>query len=207
MKCAIAYDNDKGRDGLRSLVSANRDWELCADARIDRDAYELALKTQPDVVVMDVAVPAFGISLARLLRDDLPGASCLLFTNVYGIDTVTSAVAADVKGYVLKREGQHVLAAAINMLGAGSRYYSPAVVDIIVEAADKPLRREPKAFTLRELEITRLVANGYTNKNIAHLLGVSPRTVEFYRGSAMRKAGAHSGSELVRFAMRYKLIA
>ena len=203
----IASDSEPVRDGLRSLISLTRDWELCGEARVGRDAYELALEKQPDVVIVDMVAPAMGISLARLLRDDLPAAQCLLLTIHDAADTVKSAIAAGVKGYVLKRGGDSDILAAIRRLDAGHSYYSPVVLDVIADSASGERRTDPAAFTARELSVISLVAHGCANRNMAELLGISVRTVEAHRAAAMRKVGVRSGAALVAFALQHKLIA
>jgi DNA-binding NarL/FixJ family response regulator len=207
VRILIAFESEPVRHALRSLIASNSDWELCGEARVGRSAYELALKTKPDVVVVDTVAPAMGISLSRLLRDDLPDAQCLLLTIHEAADTVMSAVAAGVKGYVLKREGDHDLANAIRKLAAGRSFYSPAILDVIVDAASTARGKHLKAFSARELSVTTLLAEGRTNGETAKLLGISIRTVESHRHGAMRKAGVHTASELVAFAMRHKMIA
>jgi DNA-binding NarL/FixJ family response regulator len=206
LKILVASDSEMLRTGLRLLISSNPDWEPCGEASVGQAAYELACRKRPDVVVVDMAVPAMAISLARLLCDDLPDARCVILTIHSDAETVKSAVAAGVKGYVLKREGEDGLARAISQISTGRIYYSPAILDVIADIAETDRSRDRPAFSPRELAVIALVAEWRTNADIGARLGISARTAENHRASAMRKAGVRSASELVAFAMRHKII-
>jgi DNA-binding NarL/FixJ family response regulator len=207
LKVLVASDSDMLRAGLRRLISSYPEWASCGEAKLGPAAYDLARQNQPDVFILDMTVPAMAISLARLLRDDLPGVQCLVFTIHSEFEIVKSAVAAGVKGYVLKREGEEGLARAINQLGEGRAYYSPAILDVIADIAQKGRGGGHPAFSPRELAVIAFVAEGRTNADIGVRLGISTRTAETHRASAMRRAGVRSASELVAFAMRHRLIA
>ena len=208
-KILIAHDHDAIHGGGVSLplAAANRNWDLCGEERVG-SAYNAALQTRPDVVVLDITRSVVeGISLARLLRDDLPSAKTLLFTRHYDVVTVTSAVAAGVTGYVLRSERERRLAIAINRLAQGRTCYSMAVINVIADANGTRFQKDRSAFTPRELEVTRLIANGHTSKTAASQLGIGTRTVRTHRTSALRKAGVRTNADLVSFAIRQQLIA
>jgi DNA-binding NarL/FixJ family response regulator len=136
LRILIVDDYEIVRHGVRALVSANSNWEVCGEAHSGTAAYALAMRTKPDIVILDLSMPGLnGVSLARLLHEDLPEAMLLAFTMRDDADTVKAALSAGVKGYVLKSEGEKQLALAINALGAKRSYYSPAILDFITEAA------------------------------------------------------------------------
>jgi DNA-binding NarL/FixJ family response regulator len=208
LRILIVDDYEIVRHGIRALVSTNPNWEVCGEAHSGTSAYALAMRTKPEVVILDLSMPGLGgISLARLLREDLPEVMMLAFTMRDDADTVKAALGAGVKGYVLKSEGEKQLAAAINALGARRSYYSPAILDFITDTAANDAGGGPAGFTPREVKVTELIAKGLSNRAIADLLGISVKTVESHRASALRKAGVHTGPELVRFAIRHQLIA
>src|SRR5688572_6274127 len=106
LRILIADDYEIVRHGIRALVSTNANWEVCGEAHSGTSAYALSMRLKPDIVVLDVSMPGLGgISLARLLREDLPETMLLAFTMRDDADTVRAALSAGVKGYVLKSEG------------------------------------------------------------------------------------------------------
>lgn len=144
------------------------------------------------------------MSLAQQLHQDLPEARLLAYAMSETQKAVLGALAAGFKGYVLKSEGERQLRSAVAALGARRTHFSPAILHLIVDAVAND--RHPSDFTRRELEVTRLIADGHSNKSIARLLGVGQKTVETHRASVLRKAGTNSGAELVRYAIRNQLI-
>src|SRR5688572_15071573 len=135
-----------------------------------------------------------GVGLAQRLNADLPEAKCLLFTLHNDIGTVKSAIAAGVRGYVLKDDGHQVLATAVNRLGRGLSYFSSPVLDLIADLAEKGAPSVRTDFTPRELAIISLVADGYTIEEIAKRLDIKPTTAESNRTSVMRRAGARTAA-------------
>jgi DNA-binding NarL/FixJ family response regulator len=206
LRILLVDDYEIVRHGVRALIASNPAWEVCGEAHSGTSAYAAAMHMRPDLVVLDLSMPGLGgISLARLLREDVPDAMLLAFTMRDDADTVKAALSAGIKGYVLKSEGEKQLAAAISALGAKRSYYSPAILDFITDAASDSSGFA--GFTAREVKVTELIAKGLSNRAIADLLGISVKTVESHRASALRKAGVHTGPELVRYAIRHQLIA
>jgi DNA-binding NarL/FixJ family response regulator len=199
----VAFGTDGVRADLQSLIAKKTDWKLCGAARI-AEAYELALDTQPDIVVIDIVMPEAGISLARLLRDDLPDARCIILTTRSDAEMIRSALAAGVKGYVLKQDGDAELAAAIAHTAGRQSYFSPAVLDAIVGLAGGEPSSE--VLTWEEVAVLRSIANGDTSDRAAEMLGLSVKALAATRASAMHKAGARNVSELIRFAKRKGII-
>lgn len=208
LRVLIADDHEIVRHGVRDLVNSHDGWEVCGEAEDGQTAYELALETKPDVIVLDVSMARLnGVTLARMLKQELPATNILLFTMLEDQETVNSALAAGVRGYVLKSEGDAQLLAAIAALGTRRPFFSPSITELVVDAAVNDRQKSClESFTTRELEVAQLIAEGHSNKEIARTLDLSVKTVESHRAAALRKAGVHTAAELVRFAIKHNLI-
>ena len=208
LRILIADDHEIVRKGLRDVIEAHPGWDLCGEAADGEAALKIALQEKPDVVVLDVSLPILnGLALTRRLKQDCPGAKVLLFTAHDDDETVIGALAVGARGYVLKTESEHALEAAISALGANRPYFSSYVSEVLLEAATKKRRKSRvESFTMREMEVAQLVAEGNSNKQIARRLAISIKTVESHRAAAFRKAGATTAAQLVRFAIKHNLI-
>jgi DNA-binding NarL/FixJ family response regulator len=208
LRVMIADDHEIVRKGVRDLVDAHPGWMVCAEAGNGEEAMELALREQPDVVILDVTMPILnGVALTRRLRQECPAARVLLFTMHDDDQTVNAALAAGARGYLLKTDSGRQLEAAIAALGANRPYFSSLVSEILLDAAIHERHRSRlESFTVRELEVAQLIAEGNSNKQIARHLEISIKTVETHRSSAMRKASARTAAEFVRFAIKQHMI-
>lgn len=208
LRILIADDQEIVRKGVRAVIESQAGWEVCGEAADGQTALDLALHEKPDVVIIDVAIPGLnGVALTRRLRQDLAGVRVLVFTLRDDDETVGSALAAGARGYLLKTDSQEQLQAAISSLGANRPYFSNFVSELLIDAVTHDgTRSRLDSFTRRELEVAQLIAEGNANKQIARLLGISVKTVESHRAGAMRKAGAHTAGEFVRFAIKHHLI-
>jgi DNA-binding NarL/FixJ family response regulator len=208
LRVLIADDHEIVRHGVRDLVSGHSGWEVCGEAADGQEAVALALKTQPNVAVLDVGLPRLnGVTATRLIRKGSPRTRVLLFTMHEDEETVYEALAAGARGYLLKTEGDQQLEEAITALGAGRPYFSSAVTQFLLDASLTERKRSLlESFTTRELEVAQLIAEGYSNKSIARQLAISVKTVESHRAAVLRKAEVHTAAEFVRFAIRHNLI-
>lgn len=208
LRILLADDHEVVRRGVCDVIAAQPGWEVVGEAADGETAYELAIQLQPDVAILDVCLPRVnGVTLTRRLHQDAPRISVLLFTMSDDDQTVNDGLAAGAKGYVLKTDTQQHLNAAISAIGAKRPYFSPWVSELLLDGLVQDRQRSRlAAFTTRELAVAQLIAEGETNKRIASDLGISIKTVETHRASAMRKAGVRTAGELVRFAIRQHLI-
>ena len=208
LRILIADDHEIVRKGVRDVVESHPGWEVCGEAADGQEALEIALREKPDIAVLDVSLPKLnGVALARRLRKDCPNTRVLLFTMHDDDETVSSGLAAGARGYVLKSDSGSNLEAAISALHANRLYFSWPVSELLLDAAMNERRRSRlESFTIRELEVAQLIAEGNGNKQIARLLDVSIKTVESHRAAAMRKAGTRTAAEFVRFAIKNNLI-
>jgi DNA-binding NarL/FixJ family response regulator len=208
LRILIADDHEIVRKGVRDVVEAHPGWEVCGEAGDGDSALSIALREKPDVAVLDVSLPVLnGVAVTRRLKQECAGVNVLLFTVHDDDETVSSALAAGVRGYVLKTESERYLEAAISALGANRPYFSSFVSEVLLEAATRERRKSRiESFTMREIEVAQLIAEGESNKQIARRLEISVKTVESHRAAAFRKAHARSAAELVRFAIKHNLI-
>lgn len=208
LRILIADDHEIVRKGVRDVIEGHPGWQVCAEASDGQQALELALKEKPDIAVLDVTLPILnGIAVTQRLRKEQPHVRVLLFTMHDDDDTVSRGLAAGARGYVLKSDSESHLEAAISALGANRPYFSAPVSELLLDAAlNERKRSKLESFTIRELEVAQLIAEGNSNKQIGRLLDISIKTVESHRAAAMRKAGVHTAAEFVRFAIKHNLI-
>lgn len=208
LRILVADDHDIVRKGVRDIIEGHPGWEVCAEASDGQQALELALKHKPDIAVLDVSLPILnGVALTRRLHKEVPQVRVLLFTMHDDDETVSGGLAAGARGYVLKSDSESNLEAAISALWANRLYFSSPVSELLLDAAlNERKRSRLESFTIRELEVAQLIAEGNGNKQIARLLDISIKTVESHRGAAMRKAGVRTAAEFVRFAIKHNLI-
>jgi len=204
----LADDHEVVRRGVSEIISSNPAWEVVGEAADGDTAFEMALNLRPDIAVLDVSLPHMnGVTLTRRLKQEAPEISVLLFTMRDDDETVNEGLAAGAKGYILKTDTQQHLSAAISAIGARRPYFSPWVSELLLDGLVQDRKRSRlKTFTVRELEVAQLIAEGQSNKAIARDLSISVKTVETHRASAMRKAGVRTAGEFVRFAIKQHLI-
>jgi DNA-binding NarL/FixJ family response regulator len=208
LRILIADDHEIVRKGVRDVIEAHPGWEVVGEAADGQHALDLALREKPDVAVLDVSLPVMnGVALTRRLKQECPKINVLLFTMHDDDETVSNGLAAGARGYILKTDSERYLEAAISALGANRPYFSSFVSELLLDAAVNDRKRSRlESFTVRELEVAQLIAEGNSNKQIARLLTISIKTVESHRAAAMRKAGVRTAAEFVRFAIKHNLI-
>jgi two-component system response regulator NreC len=205
----IADDHGVVRAGLRALLSAEADLEVVGEAATGEAAVRLAVQRQPDVVLTDFGMPGMdGIEVARTLAEQAPNTRVLLLTVHEDAALLREALKAGAAGYVIKRAVESELINAIRAAAAGDLYVHPSMTRSLLEE-DEPALANGGALgrlTPREIEVLRLIAEGYTNIQSADLLCLSPRTVETHRANIRAKLQMDSRAELVRFAARHGLL-
>lgn len=209
IRVLIADDHGVVRAGLRALLSAEPDLLVVGEAATGEEAVRLALHRQPDVVLMDIKMPEMdGLEATRSLAQQAPRVRVLLLTVHEDPALLREALRAGAAGYVIKRAVESELISAIRASAAGDLYVHPSLTRSLLEekgpapADDGALGR----LTPREIEVLRLIAQGFTNTQIAEHLCLSPRTVESHRANVRAKLNLDSRAELVRFAARHGLL-
>ncbi len=216
----IADDHDVVRRGLRALIEA-AGHQVCGEAATGRDAVAIAERTAPHVVVLDVSMPDLnGLEAAARIRATLPNVEILIVTAHDSEEVVRSVLAAGVRGYVLKSDAGRDLVAAIEDLLLHRPHFTTRVAEMVLAgylggpaAASVPIAAPapsgPAAtarLTPREREVLQLLAEGKGAKQIAAELSISVKTVETHRTNLMRTLGLDSISDLVRYAVRNRII-
>jgi RNA polymerase sigma factor (sigma-70 family) len=181
--------------------------EIVAEASNGREAVDMAREFQPDVALIDVAMPLLnGIDAARAILTHCPRTRTILLTMHKETNYVLEALRAGVKGYVLKTQAASDLVNAIRSTLEGAVYLSPGISDGVVEAA---LNKDSVALdplTQRERQVLQLIAEGKTNKEVSQELGMSVKTVDTHRRNLMAKLNIHETASLVRHAIKIGLI-
>jgi DNA-binding NarL/FixJ family response regulator len=208
LQILIADDHEIVRRGVRGIIEAHPGWEVCCEAADGGTVLDLVRLHHPDIAILDVSLPGLnGIAVTRQLRQACPETEVLLFTMHDDNETVSGGLAAGARGYILKNDGDEQLVSAITALGNHRPYFSAVVSELLLDAAMNDRKKSRlESFTVRELEVAQLIAEGESNKRIARKLGISIKTVESHRAAAMRKAGVRTAAEFVRFAIKHNLI-
>ncbi len=202
----IVDDHLVVRRGLRAILEAQPGWAVVGEAENGLEGVELAESLQPDVVIMDVAMPMMnGIEATRRIKSVSPNTAVLVFTMVDSEELVRDVLSAGARGYLLKSDAERQIVAAVESLAAGRPFLSAVAAERILEAylrGPGPNAAPPEPLTPREREVTQAIAEGLTNKEIARRLGISVKTVETHRATLMRKIGARSAVDVARYAAR-----
>lgn len=228
IRVLIADDHALVREGIRHVLDLDHDIVVIAEAANGREAVELALSHRPDVAVLDISMPEeSGLSAAARLRSLMPELRILLLSMHEQAEYVRESMRVGCHGYILKDSAGAELRAAIRTVHEGGTFVSPGVkrvandgdgagppgaiaAAVVPHQAPNDQQRHRDALmgtlTARERDVLRGVARGLTNKAIGAERGISPRTVEAYRESLMRKLNIHSVAGLTRFALEVGLI-
>jgi two-component system response regulator NreC len=195
---------------LRALLNAEPGLEVVGEAPNGDDALRLARTLQPDVVLLDISMPGLGgIEATRRIVELQPGTRVLILTVHEEKALLQEAIRVGAAGYILKRAVGSELMDAVRAVARGDLYIHPAMTRALLtgtKAAADVGSGEPESLTSREVEVLKLIAAGYTNRQIADRLILSVRTVESHRANLMDKLGLHSRVELVRYAAGHGLL-
>lgn len=205
LRVLLADDHGFIREGLKALVSAQPDMEVVGEAGDGEAALQVVEDCAPDIVVMDVSMPRLnGTQATAQIRARCPNVKVLALSMHEDTAYLRGLLEAGASGYVLKRSAPQELIQALRHVAAGGTYLDPALASRLTAAlVGRPsLRGENAGQPLSEREdaVIRLVARGYTNREVAEQLGLSIKTAESYRARAMEKLELASRAELVRHA-------
>jgi DNA-binding NarL/FixJ family response regulator len=201
LRVFVVDDHPVVRDGLRTLIDAAPDMAVVGEAFDGETAVREAIELRPDAVVMDVSMPGMsGLEATARIRQNCPEVRVVALTAHEDRGYLKELLAVGATGYVLKRTAAEGLVRAIRCAAAGETYLDPAVAEQV--AAGAPEEPEPVRAELseREVEVLRLIAEGFLNKQIAARMGISVETVETDKARAMEKLGAKSRVDVVRYA-------
>lgn len=208
----IIDDHQMMRDALVSIFSRHKDIKVVGQASDGREGAEKAAKLKPDVVTLDIAMPNLnGLDAARHIRRR-SASTRIVLVSAYEDDVfIQHALEAGVDGFVCKKSAAETLAAAVRDVAHGTKAFSPAVKKRLdqyekTDGGRKLMRRKTDSLTEREVEVLQLVAEGNANKQTADKLGISMKTVEKHRQSAMNKLHIHDTAGLTRYAIAAGLV-
>ncbi|NOZ28994.1 MAG: response regulator transcription factor [Chloroflexi bacterium] len=211
IRVLLADDHAVVRDGLRLILEAQGDIAVTGDATDGREAVRLAQALQPDVIVIDIAMPLLnGIEATHQILQVCPDAQVVILSMHATSEHIYRALQAGAQGYLLKESAGQEVVEAVRAVYAGQRYLSQRIVGTVIEeyvqlresgSSTSPLQR----LTAREREILQLVVEGKSSAEIADILSLSTKTVETYRSRLMQKLDIHDLPGLVKFAIQHGL--
>ncbi len=204
LRIVLADDHETVREGLKMIVNAQEDMEVVGVASDGREAVTRAQELQPDVLVMDVSMPNLnGLKATEKINELCPQVKVLTLSRHADDGYIRELLGAGARAYVLKQSAPSELIHAIRAIAAGGKYIDPKLAGKVMDNySDRAVRGEPKGnLTDRESEILRLIALGYSNKEIAARLSLSVKTVEVHKANAMRRLNITSRIDLVRYAI------
>ena len=208
LRVFLVDDHPVMREGLKTLVNAQPDMEVIGEAGDGETAWRQVCELQPDVVVMDISLPGLnGKEATVYIKSRCPQAVVLALSVHEDQVYLRQLLEAGASGYVLKRAAAAELIHAVRTVAAGGVYLDPSLADTLVVSIvrKQPLRGETEGSDLseREAEVLRLVARGYSNKEIAAQLSISTKTVDTYRARSMEKLGLSSRADIVSYALEH----
>jgi two-component system, NarL family, response regulator LiaR len=205
IRILVVDDHSVVRQGLRMFLSLDPDFEIVAEAEDGAKAVELARQLQPDVALMDLLMPVMdGIEATTAIRCASPDTEVIALTSVLEDAAVIDAVRAGAIGYLLKDAQADELCRAIRAAAAGQVQLSPKAAERLVREVRAPT--SPEALTERETEVLRLLAHGRSNKEIAHDLVISEKTVKTHVSNILAKLGVSSRTQAALYAARVGLV-
>ena len=214
LRILLADDHEIVRRGLCALLQRHEGWEVCGEASDGREALEMAKQLKPDVVIVDIGMPFLnGLDTTRQLMQHDPQFKVIVLTITDSDQVIREALDAGARGFVLKSDAARDLVAAVEALQSKRMFFTPRVNDLVLagflEKGHAASRNEPPdlpTLTAREREVTQLLAEGKSSKEVAVLLNLSTKTVETHRCNIMRKLSLHSIRDLVVYAIKNNII-
>jgi DNA-binding NarL/FixJ family response regulator len=214
LQILIADDHGVVRKGLRTLLESKRGWKVCAEATNGRKAVQETGIHKPDIAILDISMPELnGVEATRQIRQLCPKTEVLILSMHESDLLLHESLKAGANGYLLKEDADAYLVSAVEALRRHKQYFSPKIASAM--AAEEPCGVTPEVersvrlnrLTSREREVTQLLTEGKSNKEVASILAISVKTVESHRTRIMLKLGIHSIAGLVLYAIRNKIIA
>jgi len=212
LKILLVDDHTIVRQGLKALLDAHTGFTIVGEAENGREAVKKAQELNPDIVIMDIAMPVLnGLEATRQIKRALPDTKVLALTMYNDEEYVFQILKSGASGYLIKETAANELIAAILSLQKGNPFFSPSISRKIMESylnedEDKKSKGESDKLTNREKEVLQLIAEGYTNNEIANLMNISVKTVETHRAHVMSKLDIHDVAGLIKYAIKKGLV-
>ena len=211
VRILIADDHELIRRGLVSALADRPEWSIVAEAADGRQACELAARLTPEIAVLDLTMPELnGLDATRQIRASTPKTRILIVTAHESEQLIRDVLDAGAMGYVLKSDAGRVLVQAIEALLDDRPFFTSKVARVVLEgylrSGEDSVTQAAVALSPRERQIVQLLAEGSNNKEVARALHLSVKTVETHRSNIMRKMEFGSLADLVRYAIRNKIV-
>ena len=211
IRVLVVDDHAILRDGIRSLLESQEDIVVVGEAADGLEAIEGAERLHPDIVLMDISMPKInGLEATRQIKDRFPEVKVLILTQHDNREYIAPALGAGASGYVLKRSGRREMLNAIRQVYEHGSSITTNIAQEMWQATPRTghtaMEDEPH-LTDRERQILKLIAEGESNKEIALVLGISPKTVSVHRTNIMSKLGVQNTVELIRFAANNPMVS
>ena len=213
LKVLIADDHEIVRQGLRSMLEAQRECQVVGEAADGRQAVAMTKELNPDVVILDIGMPTLnGLEATRQILKLRPQTKVLILTMHESDSVIREVLDAGARGYILKTDAGRDLVTAVDSLRRNKTFFTSRVSQMILDGF---LKGDPRPqdsgsgairLTPRQREIVQLLAEGKSSKEVAVALDLSVKTAETHRANIMRKLDCHSVSEVVRYAIRNNII-
>jgi len=213
IKVLVVDDHTMVRDGVCALLALSGDIEVVGEAANGSEALKMVKELEPDVVLMDIAMPVMGGLEATIkICREFPRTKVLVLTQYDDKEYVFPVIKAGASGFISKVAASSELALGIRSVYRGDSYLSPSVAKLLIEDYQQGMSgrvsNDPyEQLTDRERDVFKLVAEGYTAQEIADLLVISPKTVEGHRTNLMAKLDIHHRTDLVKYALRKGIIS
>jgi DNA-binding NarL/FixJ family response regulator len=213
LKILIADDHALVRRGVRVLLEAQPGWEVCGEARTGIEAVRQCEQLKPDVVILDFNMPELnGLEAARKILQISPQTETMILSVDHSNQLIRDLILAGVRGYILKSDSDRDLVAAVEALSNHRPFFAICATELMLKtkrsnghSSESPeIWEEP--LTGRERELLRLIAEGKNSREAAQILGISAKTADTHRANLMRKLQIHSVTELVRYALRNRIV-
>jgi DNA-binding NarL/FixJ family response regulator len=203
IRILIVDDHGIVREGLAALLDREKGMKVVGCAASGDEAVRAARRLMPDVILMDLMMPALnGIDATRRILDDFPEIHIIALSACRTAEQVYRALRAGARGYVLKTAAGAELVGAVKAVATGHQYVSPEIAGV----ASESVPRSPfESLSIREREVLRRIVSGSTSSDIAQHLSLSRKTIDTYRGRMMVKLGVANRAALIRFALEYEL--
>jgi len=211
LRILVVDDHAVVRRGVRALLESQPGWEVAAEATTGREAVELVKRLRPHVVVMDLSLPELnGLEATRQILKESPETEVLILTMHHSEQLARDVLQAGARGYLMKSDADQSLIAAVESLRQHKPFLTSKVTEFVLDDYIRrgELREDAPRDTItpREREIIQLLAEGNSNKETATVLGISVKTIEAHRANIMRKLHLRSVTDLVRYAIRNKIV-
>jgi DNA-binding NarL/FixJ family response regulator len=211
IKVLIADDHDLMRRGIKAIIGTKKGWEICAEAQTGVQAVAKAKELKPDIAILDITMPELnGLEAAKRIQKVSEKTEILMLSMHYSDQLIRDVIEAGIRGYIVKSDSDRDLSIALDNLANHKPFFAPRVTEVILNSSSgripAPTEGPRNRITSREREIIQLLSEGKSSKEVAALLNISVKTAETHRANIMRKLQMHTVSELVRYAVRNRII-